>query len=432
MSTKIRVAVTGASGLLGRPLMKSLTSDSRFEAHGAAFSRAAGGLDRVDLTSTAAIERWLDRVRPDVVVHLAAERRPDVYAADPASADRLNIGATETLAGICAAREVNLLFLSTDYVFDGTSPPYGEEDEPNPLNDYGRSKLAGERAVAAASARHRILRVPILHGPSDSLDESAVTVVARGFLEGDGPVLLDDRQIRYPTFTPDIARAIAGLLPGLAEEALPGTCPPLQPGRGVHQTGHGGNHRTHHRSGPRPGRGRYPTADRHRAAGECPSGLPAPEGAGSGAGLRRSGRPSGQVWSPSGRQEVWKQMSILDLTHYLEAGMPVYPGTEPPVLEEANTISRDGFREKKITLYSHTGTHMDAPAHILPGAPTLDEIAAGSVYRHRPSGGHTGRRGNPGWWVWRNCERQRVWNPAAGISPAGTAVPEMPLRPLSF
>jgi kynurenine formamidase len=54
--------------------------------------------------------------------------------------------------------------------------------------------------------------------------------------------------------------------------------------------------------------------------------------------------------------------------------MPVYPGTEPPVLAEANTISRDGFREKKITLYSHTGTHMDAPAHILPGAPTLDGL----------------------------------------------------------
>jgi kynurenine formamidase len=67
-------------------------------------------------------------------------------------------------------------------------------------------------------------------------------------------------------------------------------------------------------------------------------------------------------------------MRIVDLTHYLEAGMPVYPGTESPVLEEANTISRDGFREKKITLYSHTGTHMDAPAHILPGAPTLDGL----------------------------------------------------------
>lgn len=67
-------------------------------------------------------------------------------------------------------------------------------------------------------------------------------------------------------------------------------------------------------------------------------------------------------------------MKIIDLTHVLEEGMPVYPGTEPPVLAEANTIDRDGFREKKMTMYSHTGTHMDAPAHIFSGSDTLDQM----------------------------------------------------------
>ena len=52
--------------------------------------------------------------------------------------------------------------------------------------------------------------------------------------------------------------------------------------------------------------------------------------------------------------------------------MPVYPGTEPPILEEANTITRDGFAEKKLSLFSHTGTHMDAPAHMIPNGRTLD------------------------------------------------------------
>lgn len=73
-------------------------------------------------------------------------------------------------------------------------------------------------------------------------------------------------------------------------------------------------------------------------------------------------------------------MKIIDLTHVLEEGMPVYPGTEPPILDEANTIERDGFREKKITMYSHTGTHMDAPAHILPGAVTLDSMRVETFY----------------------------------------------------
>ena len=67
-------------------------------------------------------------------------------------------------------------------------------------------------------------------------------------------------------------------------------------------------------------------------------------------------------------------MTLIDLSHFLEADMPVYPGTEAPVLVAANSIDRDGFREKKITFYSHTGTHMDAPAHIVPGAKTLDQL----------------------------------------------------------
>lgn len=73
-------------------------------------------------------------------------------------------------------------------------------------------------------------------------------------------------------------------------------------------------------------------------------------------------------------------MKIIDLTQMLEDGMPVYPGTEPPIMAEANTIERDGFREKLITMYSHTGTHMDAPAHIFPEGATLDNLPLETYY----------------------------------------------------
>ncbi len=65
-------------------------------------------------------------------------------------------------------------------------------------------------------------------------------------------------------------------------------------------------------------------------------------------------------------------MRVIDLTHTIESGMPVYPGTEPPILEPANTYDRDGFRETKISMYSHTGTHMDPPAHLFRDRTTLD------------------------------------------------------------
>lgn len=215
------IAVTGASGLLGRPLMTLLENDRRYRVKGAALSRAGGALDRLDLTDGNAVNSWLDEMKPTALIHLAAERRPDVYAKNPEAADRLNIDSTQALAAACAFRHIPLLFLSTNYVFDGTAPPYRPSDNPHPLNDYGRSKLAGEKAVTNASGRHRVLRIPMLYGPSEILEESSVTTIARAFLKTDGPVSLDVRQTRYPAYTPDIAAAILGMLPGLMDGSLP-------------------------------------------------------------------------------------------------------------------------------------------------------------------------------------------------------------------
>jgi len=67
-------------------------------------------------------------------------------------------------------------------------------------------------------------------------------------------------------------------------------------------------------------------------------------------------------------------MKIIDLSHTVSPGMPVYPGTEPPRFTDACTIDTIGFAEKEMTMYSHTGTHMDAPSHIIEGAKTLDQL----------------------------------------------------------
>jgi kynurenine formamidase len=73
-------------------------------------------------------------------------------------------------------------------------------------------------------------------------------------------------------------------------------------------------------------------------------------------------------------------VKVIDLTHLIQEAMPVYPGTEPPVLEPANTLERDGFREKKLHMYSHTGTHMDAPAHMIESGSTLDQRPADAFF----------------------------------------------------
>ena len=73
-------------------------------------------------------------------------------------------------------------------------------------------------------------------------------------------------------------------------------------------------------------------------------------------------------------------MRIIDLTHPISEDMPVYPGTEPPIFETGCSIEEAGFLEKKITLYSHTGTHIDAPAHLIKGHKTLDRLPVDQFY----------------------------------------------------
>lgn len=74
-------------------------------------------------------------------------------------------------------------------------------------------------------------------------------------------------------------------------------------------------------------------------------------------------------------------MNTIDFTHTIEEGMPVYPGTEGPKLIPANSYEKNGFRETSLTFYSHTGTHMDAPAHLFPAGKTLDQFPAAHFVR---------------------------------------------------
>ncbi|MGK0467190.1 cyclase family protein [Clostridium sp.] len=67
-------------------------------------------------------------------------------------------------------------------------------------------------------------------------------------------------------------------------------------------------------------------------------------------------------------------MKITDLTHTIYSDMPVFPGTEQPIFIKANTLEKDGFQEAKITMFSHTGTHIDSPAHMLSSGPYLDDL----------------------------------------------------------
>ncbi|XP_052794765.1 methionine adenosyltransferase 2 subunit beta-like isoform X2 [Mya arenaria] len=200
-----RVMITGASGLLGRAIYREFKSDSSWDVCGLAFSRTSGDLIKVNITDEEAVKDAVQKFKPEVVIHSAAEKNVDVFEKDPETARKKNILATRY---ICQAAEqigAWVVFISTDYVFDGTSPPYKVTDAPNPLNLYGESKVEGEKITLEVNRDNCVLRVPILYGDIERLDESAVTVLFLKVKDTSNQTKMCDLQRRFPTHCKDVA-----------------------------------------------------------------------------------------------------------------------------------------------------------------------------------------------------------------------------------
>lgn len=195
---------------MGREVMSVLVP--RYAVEGWAYSRSEN-LEKVNLLDDKEVAAAFHRFEPDIIVHVAAERWPDAMERNREQAWALNVDVTENLARLAHSEGVLFFFISTDYVFDGLSPPYSEQDAPNPLNFYAESKVEAEKRIGKLGSRSCILRIPILYGPSFDIEESSITGMFKSLREHENQeIFFDDRDIRYPTFTPDVAEAIGFLV----------------------------------------------------------------------------------------------------------------------------------------------------------------------------------------------------------------------------
>lgn len=195
----MRVLVTGAKGQLGVELLDVLGRD-----------HDVVGLDlpELDITKAEATQAIAD-TRPAWVIHAAAWTDVDGCERDPERAFLVNGEGTRRVAEACRAAGAGLVYLSTDYVFDGRKgTPYVETDPVAPLSVYARSKVAGEEAVRTVAPRWAIVRTAWLFGVSGkNFVKTIVEKAAAG-----GPLRVVDDQVGSPTYARDLAEAIAQLI----------------------------------------------------------------------------------------------------------------------------------------------------------------------------------------------------------------------------
>jgi dTDP-4-dehydrorhamnose reductase len=193
----MRILVTGAAGQLGTDLVAAAAAAGH-DVVGVAHAE-------MDVADAAAVDRIVATRTPEVVIHAAAWTAVDACEGDPRRAMDVNGTGTANVVRAARAAGARVAYVSTDYVFDGTKPsPYVEDDEPNPVSAYGRSKLAGERALGTDDLAVRISWV------CGATGSNMVRTILR--LLGTNPVLsFVDDQVGCPTITSDVAPLIVRL-----------------------------------------------------------------------------------------------------------------------------------------------------------------------------------------------------------------------------
>jgi dTDP-4-dehydrorhamnose reductase len=201
----MRILVTGREG----QVVQALAEEGLGEGH----EIIRLGRPEFDLAAPEGIRTALDRHRPDVVVSAAAYTAVDQAESEPDLAMAINGTAPGVIAAAAAERGLPIIHLSTDYVFDGLKPtPYVETDVTGPQGIYGRTKLAGEQAVAAANPRHVILRTAWVYAHGG---KNFVRTMLR--LAADRPELrVVSDQLGCPTYATDLARSILDISGKLA------------------------------------------------------------------------------------------------------------------------------------------------------------------------------------------------------------------------
>ena len=205
----MKVLITGANGLLGQKLYSNLATRREFIplATGRGPCRLAKGTHyhELDITDPDAVFQLVTNWRPDAIVHAAALTQVDYCEKHPHECTAINVTGTKNLLEAAKTAGICFMFISSDFVFSGRQGPYQEDDEPDPVNFYGQSKLEGEQLVKQSGLPWSIVRTVLVYGVARDMSRSNILLWARkNLLEGKAIRVVND-QWRTPTLVEDLS-----------------------------------------------------------------------------------------------------------------------------------------------------------------------------------------------------------------------------------
>lgn len=206
-----KILVTGSNGLLGQKLVSLLSEIPDIQL--IATSRGVNRLDftdgydyqEMDITNAAQVAEVIEKVRPDAIIHTAAMTNVDQCESEKDLCWAMNVKALEYLTKSCEKHNIFLCHLSTDFVFDGESGPYSEEDKPSPISFYGWSKYAAEEIVKRSKCAWSIVRTVLVYGITNDMSHSNIILWVKNSLEQQKVIKVVTDQFRTPTLAEDLA-----------------------------------------------------------------------------------------------------------------------------------------------------------------------------------------------------------------------------------
>lgn len=194
----MRILITGAFGQLGHALQSVLSKKSNYEliCTGRKIKKGQEGIP-LDIRNQVVLKELINTTAPDILINLAAMTNVDACELNPKLAGEINVAGLEH---ICDSFKGKIIHLSTDYVFDGTSGPYKEDDPLNPISIYGKTKLASEHILLEKDNKNLVIRGNVLYDYSPHTSASFLNWVVSS-LKGNQEIKVVEDQFNNPTWT---------------------------------------------------------------------------------------------------------------------------------------------------------------------------------------------------------------------------------------